>query len=356
MHPALPLNTVITGDCLAVIQQLPEKSVDLVFADPPYNLQLQRDLYRPNQTRVDGVDNAWDQFASFEEYDAFTRLWLTACRRALKDTGALWVIGTYHNIFRVGSLLLDLGYWLLNDVIWHKTNPMPNFRGARFTNATETLLWAKKSASQKKYTFHYQAMKALNGGKQMQNVWHIPLCTGAERIRVDGRKAHPTQKPLALLHRVLLASTNPGDTVLDPFFGVGTTGAAAKSLGRNFIGIERDPHYAELARQRIDALPWGGALPQGSAPPAKRDLPRVPFRRLLEAGYLRPGDSLVSASGVCAAVNADGTLSLDGFTGSIHQAASRAAGRNTNGWDYWLAGDDPLESLRARYRAEHLRT
>lgn len=247
----LPRNQILQGDCIEVMKQLPEKSVDLIFADPPYNLQLQNKLIRPDQTVVDAVTDEWDQFHSFSEYDHFTVDWLSSSRRVLKDTGTIWVIGSYHSIFRTGTALMDLGYWILNDVIWHKANPMPNFRGVRFTNATETMIWAKKSQRQKEYTFNYCVMKDLNNGKQMQNVWRIPLCTGAERIKIGGKKAHSTQKPEELLYRVILASSNPGDIVLDPFFGSGTTGAVAKRLKRDFIGIEKETKYIEIANKRI---------------------------------------------------------------------------------------------------------
>ncbi|MBU1662680.1 MAG: site-specific DNA-methyltransferase, partial [Chloroflexi bacterium] len=235
----LPINQILPGECVEVLNKLPEKSVDLIFADPPYNLQLSQELWRPNMTRVEAVNDEWDQFASFEAYDQFSRAWLTVCRRVLKDTGALWVIGSYHNIYRLGSILQDLGYWILNDVIWVKTNPMPNFRGVRFTNAHETLIWASKFKGAK-YTFNHHAMKALNRGKQMRSDWELPLCTGPERIKVNGVKAHSTQKPESLLYRVILSSSNPGDVVLDPFFGSGTTGAVAKKLHRRWIGIERE--------------------------------------------------------------------------------------------------------------------
>ena len=250
----LPLNQVIQGDCLEVLRELPEKSVDLIFADPPYNLQLKGELRRPNLTRVEGVLDDWDRFDGFAAYDEFTTAWLSACRRVLKDHGTLWVIGTYHNIYRVGAILQDLGYWILNDVIWIKANPMPNFRGVRFTNAQETLIWAQKKQGSP-YTFNYQEMKALNGDLQMRSDWILPLCTGKERMKVNGHKAHATQKPEALLRRVIASSSKPGDLVLDPFFGTGTTGAVAKKLDRNWIGIERDAQYVMLARQRIEAIP-----------------------------------------------------------------------------------------------------
>jgi site-specific DNA-methyltransferase (adenine-specific) len=354
--PPLPLNQIIHGDSIDVLAALPERSIDLIFADPPYNLQLAGELLRPNQTVVDGVDDAWDQFDSFAAYDQFTRAWLAACRRVLKDDGTIWVIGSYHNIFRVGAIMLDLGYWFLNDVIWYKTNPMPNFRGTRFTNATETLIWAKKSEDQKRYTFNYHTMKHLNDEKQMPNVWQIPICSGPERLKVNGRKAHSTQKPEALLYRVIAASSNPGDVVLDPFFGSGTTGAVAKKLRRHFIGIEREAAYVALARARIDAIP----LPDGPAAlyhtPSRRDQRKVAFGALLGAGYIHAGDVLTTGDGQHhAVVAADGSVQLGDVRGSIHQMAAAALGkRSANGWDVWyieIEGDLlPLDALRQRYR------
>jgi DNA modification methylase len=249
------LNRIIQGDCVEALKQLPDNSVDLIFADPPYNMQLKDALYRPNNTKVDGVDDDWDKFASFAEYDSFCASWLAECKRILKNTGTIWVIGSYHNIFRVGTIMLNLGFWILNDVTWNKTNPMPNFMGTRFTNATETLLWCSKGDKYKKYTFNHQLMKKYNGGKQMTSVWRIKLCVGEERLKgADGKKAHSTQKPEELLKRVILSSTKQGDIVLDPFFGTGTTGAAAKKLKRNFIGIEREAEYIRLAKNRIDSI------------------------------------------------------------------------------------------------------
>jgi site-specific DNA-methyltransferase (adenine-specific) len=356
----LPVNQIIQGDCIEVLKTLPEKSVDLIFADPPYNLQLRNQLLRPNQTIVDGVDDEWDQFADFAAYDAFTRAWLDACRRVLKDQGAIWVIGSYHNIFRVGAIMMDLGYWVLNDVIWHKTNPMPNFRGTRFQNATETLIWAKKSVDQKKYTFHYHAMKNLNDEKQMQNVWHIPLCTGPERIKLNGKKAHSTQKPEALLYRVILSSSNPGDVVLDPFFGSGTTGAVAKQLRRAFVGIELEPDYIEIARQRIDNLlpPRSGEAELVTQ--SRRTAPRVSFGQLIEAHYLQAGQQVYSKDrSVEATVKADSQLLWNGTAGSIHRIAAIAQRKTaSNGWEYWYCEDQQgqlisIDELREQYRVEY---
>ena len=348
------------GDCVEVLKTFPDRSVELIFADPPYNLQLRQELLRPNQTLVDGVDDEWDHFASVGEYDAFTRAWLGECRRVLKDDGTIWVIGSYHNVFRVGTILMDLGYWILNDVIWHKTNPMPNFRGTRFQNATETLIWAKKSADQKKYTFNYHAMKHLNDEKQMQNVWRIPLCTGPERVKLNGKKAHATQKPEALLYRVILASSNPGDVVLDPFFGTGTTGAVARKLGRNFIGIELEPAYIDLARRRLASLatPLFGEAELITR--SRRTAPRVRFGQLVEAQYLAVGQQVFSRDRrVVATVKADAHLLWGDTSGSIHQIAALAQNKPAfNGWEFWYCEDAAgnlvsIDALRERYRMEH---
>ncbi|AWZ19987.1 modification methylase [Roseovarius sp. TM1035] len=354
--PALPLNTIIAGDCIEVMNSLPEASVDLIFADPPYNLQLKGDLHRPDNSQVDAVDDAWDQFASFAAYDKFTQDWLKAARRLLKPHGAIWVIGSYHNIFRVGAALQDAGYWILNDVIWRKSNPMPNFRGKRLTNAHETMIWASKSEGAK-YTFNYEALKSLNDGVQMRSDWVLPLCTGHERLKDDnGDKAHPTQKPESLLHRVLVGSTNPGDVVLDPFFGTGTTGAVAKMLGRDYIGIEREAAYRSVAEKRLanirkfdrDAL---------QVSTSKRAEPRVPFGQLIERGMLRPGEVLTSINGKAAKVRADGTLVADGINGSIHQIGAHLEGApSCNGWTYWCFKREgkvvPIDVLRQQIRSE----
>ena len=346
---------ILVGDCIALMASLPEASVDLVFADPPYNLQLGGELLRPNNSRVDGVEEAWDRFAGFADYDRFTKDWLEAARRVLKPDGALWVIGSYHNIYRVGSLLQDLGYWILNDIVWRKTNPMPNFRGRRFTNAHETLLWCARSADSR-YTFNYEAMKALNEDLQMRSDWLIPLCSGPERLKRDGKKAHPTQKPEALLHRVLLASTKPGDVVLDPFFGTGTTGAVAKRLGRRFIGLEREEEYARVARERIAATEPAPA--ESVTLPAKREEPRIPFGTLVERGLLKPGDVLVDASRrFTAKIRADGTLISAEARGSIHQVGAQVQGAPAcNGWAFWhflhRGQPVPIDVLRQKVRAE----
>ena len=347
---------IIEGDCLGEMARLPAASVDLVFADPPYNLQLNGELHRPDNSRVDGVDAEWDKFADFAEYDRFTRAWLGACRRLLKPAGALWVIGTYHNIFRIGAIVQDLGFWILNDVVWRKTNPMPNFRGRRFTNAHETLLWCAYSR-EARYTFNYEAMKALNEELQMRSDWLIPVCGGPERLRdADGAKAHPTQKPEALLHRVLLASTRPGDIVLDPFFGTGTTGAVAKRLGRRFIGIERDPAYAALARRRIAAV--SPAAGEWLALASRREAPRIPFGALVERGLLQPGEVLCDATGRWAArVRADGSVIAAEHKGSIHAVAARVQGAPAcNGWAFWHVRRNgrlvSIDAFRQALRAE----
>jgi modification methylase len=325
------------GDCIAALEKLPAASVDLIFADPPYNLQLEAALTRPDQSLVDAVDDDWDKFASFEAYDAFTRAWLLACRRVLRKTGTLWVIGSYHNIFRVGATLQDLGFWILNDVVWRKANPMPNFKGRRFTNAHETMIWASRSAQDKGYTFHYETLKGGNDDLQMRSDWFLPLCQGEERLKgPDGRKVHPTQKPEALLARVLLSASNPGDVVLDPFFGTGTTGAVAKRLNRHFIGIERDSGYAAAARARIAAVEPLGS--DALAPAAeKRAEPRVPFLALIEGGYVGAGETLVDERRrYKAIVRPDGTLRLGPAVGSIHKIGALAQGQPAcNGWAFW---------------------
>ena len=343
----LPLNQVVLGDCVQVMNALPPKSVDLVFADPPYNMQLGGELWRPDMTKVDAVTDPWDKFKSFAEYDAFTRAWLTAARRVLKDTGTLWVIGSYHNIYRVGAVLMDVGYWVLNDVVWVKNNPTPQMKGTRFCNAHETLLWAKKSADQKKYTFHYHALKAGNDDKQMRSDWHLPLCSGGERETRDGKKAHATQKPEALMHRVIAATTNPGDIILDPFCGTGTTAAVAKKLGRNYITIDREAAYVEVAGVRLANISpalltsgdEGGVLLGGPKP-------RVPFVGFVENGRLAVGAALrLKGTSVRAVVHADGTVSANGQRGSIHKVAAACLGLPTaNGWTCWLFFDAETQS------------
>ena len=354
---ALPVGQVLHGDCRELLRSLPPKSVDLIFADPPYNLQLKQELWRPNLTHVDAVDDAWDQFSSFAEYDKFTWDWLDACRHVLKDTGAIWVCGSYHNIYRVGTILQDLGYWILNDISWTKTNPMPNFRGTRFCNAHETLLWAKKSEKQR-YTFNYKALKAGNDDLQMRSDWHIPLCGGEERLKSNGHKAHATQKPEALLHRVLRACTHPGDVVLDPFFGTGTTGAVAARLRRGWIGIEREAAYVELARARIAQIVPPLVPDELTPPPLDTPKRKVGFGVLLEQGLVRPGDRLrLGRTEFEAQVQDDATLVCGGERGSIHRVAAQCLNKpSCNGWELWhyrhtLTGEYlPLDTLRDRAR------
>ncbi len=350
-------NVIYSGDCVAAMNRLPESSVDLVFADPPYNLQLGGELHRPDNSRVDGVEAEWDRFSNFAAYDEFTRGWLIAAQRALKATGSLWVIGSYHNIFRVGAILQDLGFWMLNDIVWRKSNPMPNFRGTRFTNAHETLIWCAKSKDAR-YTFNYEAMKNLNDGLQMRSDWTLPLCTGSERLKnTGGDKLHPTQKPESLLYRVLMAATKPGDVVLDPFFGTGTTGAAAKLLGRRYIGIERDPDYLAAARERLAAIK-PVADESVLITPSKRSEPRIPFGTVIERGFLRPGTVLSDPSGrFTAKVRADGTLISAQHRGSIHQVGAAVQGAPAcNGWTFWhmnVGGDlVAIDVLRQKVRSE----
>jgi modification methylase len=349
------------GDCVEIMSALPEGAVDMIFADPPYNLQLRNELHRPNQSLVDGVDEAWDRFADFETYDRFTREWLAAARRALKKDGTLWVIGSYHNIFRVGAALQDMGFWVLNDIVWRKTNPMPNFRGRRFTNAHETLIWCARDEGSR-YTFNYEAMKALNDELQMRSDWLLPLCTGGERLKdEDGKKAHPTQKPESLLYRVLMAATKPGDLVLDPFFGTGTTGAVAKRLGRRYIGIERDPAYAKVAEERL-ATVRKLADDELLRIESKREQPRIPFGWLVERGLVSAGDTLLDPRRRWAArVRSDGTIvaeTKDGpHKGSIHKVGAAVQGAPAcNGWTFWHLETDrglvPLDTLRQRLRTE----
>ncbi len=351
-------NSILQGDCIEKMNAMEEGSIDLIFADPPYNLQLGGDLHRPNNSKVDAVDNDWDQFETLKTYDDFTREWLSAARRVLKDDGGIWVIGSYHNIFRLGYILQDLGYWILNDVLWVKSNPMPNFRGRRFTNAHETMIWAGKSKDSK-YYFNYDAMKSLNEDKQMRSDWYFPLCTGDERLKDEnGDKAHPTQKPEGLLHRVLMASTRPNDIVLDPFFGTGTTGAVAKKLGRRFIGIERETDYIRHAQKRIDRIdPLDNNVIETKA---KRELPRIPFGSLIERGLLEAGAVLTcSKNKHKVKIHADGTViamnRVSDVRGSIHKVGASLQGApSCNGWTFWHYEKDgerlPIDALRNEIR------
>ena len=352
---SLPLNRILKGCCIETMNALPEKSVDLIFADPPYNLQLQGDLHRPDHSKVDAVDDDWDQFESFKAYDQFTHAWLAAARRVLKDTGTLWVIGSYHNIFRVGATLQDLGYWILNDIIWRKQNPMPNFRGTRFTNAHETLIWASKSQKAKGLTFNYQAMKSLNEDLQMRSDWVLPICNGKERVRINGEKGHPTQKPESLLHRVILSSTKQNDVILDPFFGSGTTGVVAKRLDRHFIGIEREEKYIKIAKKRIlDAKKYDENVLTFTT--SARDEKRVPFGSIIEMGLLKPGSKLYDhKKKIQAQVRADGSLICKDEKGSIHKVGAKVQGAQAcNGWTFWHFEKkgtlEPIDTLRKKAR------
>nr|WP_190235796.1 site-specific DNA-methyltransferase [Allorhizobium terrae] len=352
------MNSIIKGDCVSALEALPDHSVDVIFADPPYNLQLGGMLHRPDQSVVDAVDDEWDQFASFDAYDAFTRAWLLACRRVLKPNGTIWVIGSYHNIFRVGATLQDLNFWILNDIVWRKTNPMPNFKGRRFQNAHETMIWASRDSKAKSYTFNYDALKASNDDVQMRSDWLFPICSGGERLKgEDGKKIHPTQKPEALLARIILASSKAGDVILDPFFGSGTTGAVAKRLGRNFVGIEREQDYIDAASARIDAVEPLGKI-ELTVMTGKKAEPRVAFNTLLDSGLLKPGQVLsCDKRKHSAIVRADGTLVSGTEAGSIHRVGARVRGLDAcNGWTFWHYEDQgklkPIDDLRSIIRAD----
>jgi modification methylase len=353
----LPLDTILMGDCVAEMAKLPDRSIDMIFADPPYNLQLGGDLHRPEGSKVDAVMDLWDRFDSFEAYDRFTRAWLEQARRILKDDGTLWVIGSYHNIFRVGSALQDAGFWILNDIVWRKANPMPNFKGTRFTNAHETLIWCSKG-EKARYTFNYRAMKGLNDDVQMRSDWSLPICSGGERLKdADGHKTHPTQKPESLLYRVLLAASKPGDIVLDPFFGTGTTGAVARRLRRRWIGIERETKYVEAARERIaSTLPLDESAMEGV--PEKAAQPRVAFGLLVESGMIAPGTQLTDARRRWTAeVKADGSLTCEQAGGSIHKLGATLQGApSCNGWTFWHIEEagtlTPIDALRQKHLAD----
>ncbi|MBC2665013.1 site-specific DNA-methyltransferase [Novosphingobium flavum] len=349
----LPLGQIISGDCVEAMRSLPTASVDMVFADPPYNLQLGGDLNRPDGSHVDAVTDDWDKFDSFATYDQFTRAWLAEARRVLKPNGSIWVIGSYHNIFRVGAIMQDMGFWVLNDIIWRKANPMPNFKGTRFTNAHETLIWASMG-EKAKYTFNYRAMKTLNDELQMRSDWVLPICSGQERLKKGGAKVHPTQKPEALLYRVMLATTNKGDVVLDPFFGTGTTGAVARRLGREWIGCERESAYREAALERIElALPLDeSAITTMQSPKAA---PKVAFGTLIETGWIKPGTMVSDKKGRFAAqVRADGSLACAADSGSIHSLGAKLQGApSCNGWSFWHIEHEgqvkPLDDIRQMY-------
>ncbi len=350
------LNNIYEGDCIELLKKLPDNSVDLIFADPPYNLQLSGTLYRPNQTKVDAVNDEWDKFESKEEYDKFTKQWLNQCFRVLKPTGSIWVIGTYHNIYRVGAIIQDIGFWMLNDIVWIKTNPMPNFKGTRFNNAHETLIWSTKS-KQSRYTFHYHSMKVMNDDLQMRSDWIIPICQGDERIKVNGEKAHSTQKPAELLYRIIVSTSNPGDIVLDPFSGSGTTAAVAKRLGRKFIAFEKEPFYIEVSNKRLEKVkPIERELLQYKIEISK---PKVRFGNLVEKGFIKIGEYLFSKDKKFkATVMADSSISLDDKIGSIHKiSASILNKESSNGWSFWFVERDKLlisiDSLRYEYEKKY---
>lgn len=347
---------IYNGDCISVLSELPEKSVDMVFADPPYNLQLKNELYRPNQTKVDGVNDNWDKFSTNNEYDEFTEKWLKGCRRVMKDDATIWVIGSYHNIFRVGKIMMDMGFWILNDVQWYKTNPMPNFRGVRFTNATETLIWAKKSENQKRYTFNHQVMKMLNGGKQMTSIWQIPLCTGKERIKNEyGKKAHSTQKPEELLKRVILSSTKEGDTVLDPFNGSGTTCAVAKKLNRKGVGIEKEAAYIKITRRRLESIDPDDYKDVRLKEPPKNKVLKVSMQQLLKAGYINEGQVFYTKNRKYAAIVLnDGNIKNGVGEGSIHKIGAMIKEADScNGWMFWCYEENGKLNLIDGYRKKY---
>jgi site-specific DNA-methyltransferase (adenine-specific)/modification methylase len=355
---SLAINTIHQGDCVALLKQIPDNSVDLIFADPPYNLQLNGELTRPNQTKVDAVNDEWDKFASMEIYDTFTNDWLRECRRVLKSTGSIWVIGTYHNIFRVGASLQDLGFWMLNDVVWIKTNPMPNFKGTRFNNAHETMLWATKS-EKSKYTFHYHSMKTMNDDLQMRSDWFIPICQGEERLKVNGQKAHSTQKPEELLYRVILSTSNVGDVVLDPFSGSGTTAAVAKKLGRKFIAFEREPFYIDVANNRLkEIVPIKDNLLEYKVEVKK---PKVPFINLIDKGFIKVGDFLFSKDEKYKAIiQADSSIESNDFVGSIHKVSAQLLGKESNnGWTFWYVKHNSklvsIDDFREEFAKQYLK-
>ncbi len=350
------INRIIQGDSIDKLRELPDNSIDLIFADPPYNLQLENELIRPNENKFEGVEDEWDKFDTMKEYDKFSIAWLRECRRILKDTGSIWVIGTYHNIFRIGNIMQDMDFWILNDIVWIKVNPTPNFKGTRFNNAHETIIWASKS-KKSKFTFHYQTMKRFNDNKQMRSDWLIPICQGSERVKIDGVKAHPTQKPEALLNRVILSSSNIGDVVLDPFFGSGTTGAVAKKLKRNWLGIERDQKYISVANERINSIVVDKNIPENVYTTFNRkNATRVKFSQLIDAKMINIGDTIYSRDkSKSAIVKADASVISGNISGSIHSLSAYLLNiKNNNGWDYWYCYYDnkfiSINVLREIYR------
>ncbi len=345
-------NKIVNRNSLEILKKIPDKTFNLIFADPPYNLQIGEKLKRPDNSKVNGVNDKWDQFKNFEHYDIFSKTWLAECKRVLKDNGSIWVIGSYHNIFRLGYLLQNLDYWILNDVVWRKNNPMPNFKGTRFTNAHETLIWASKN-KKSKYTFNYQSLKCLNDDLQMRSDWAFPICGGKERLKNNGKKIHSTQKPEALLHRIILATTNKGDLILDPFLGTGTTAVVAKKLGRNYFGIEKDKKYFEAADERINKTKvieesYLDTLEN------KKLKPRIPFGSLVELGIIKPGTNIFDQKKkINAKIMADGSIKHHQTEGSIHKVAAKIIGAEScNGWTYWYyQSGNSLKSIdELRYR------
>ena len=352
------LNKIVKGDCIEVLKKLPDNSIDLIFADPPYNLQLQGELWRPNQTKVDAVNDEWDKFTNFEEYDNFCKEWIKECRRVLKPNGTIWIIGSYHNIFRIGRIMQDVGLWILNDVLWIKTNPMPNFKGTRFNNAHETLIWASKNKDSR-YTFNYKSMKAFNEDLQLRSDWYIPICNGGERLKDnEGNKVHSTQKPEALLYRIIISTSNPEDIVLDPFMGSGTTGAIAKKLGRSFIGIEKEDAYIKVANDRIANVT--SYINQNLISPLEAKKPKVPFGNLIESGYIKSGEKLFSKDKkIKAKVLANATIVSNDISGSIHSVSAQALGKaSNNGWTFWFVERDnnlkSIDDLRKEYTEKYI--
>jgi site-specific DNA-methyltransferase (adenine-specific) len=350
----LPINKILIGDCIDILSGFPENSIDLIFADPPYNLQLQNELFRPNMSKVLAVDDDWDKFSTISEYDEFTLKWLSACKRVLKPSGSIWVIGSYHNIFRVGYIIQNLGFWILNDIVWIKTNPMPNFRGVRFTNAHETLIWAQKMKGAK-YTFNYRTMKSLNDDLQRRSDWYFPICSGQERIRLNGEKAHSTQKPEALIYRIISACTKPRDIVLDPFFGSGTTGAVAKKLHRKWIGIEKESKYASIAENRLKQINHPDLPIMLFMPNEPKDAKKVPFGMLIELGLIDVGQVLrMTGSDATAIITSNGDIKYNDSIGSIHIIASNIVGHKVNGWEYWILRKGreliPIKDIRMQAR------
>ena len=349
-------NKIFQGNSIAVLKKIPDETFDLIFADPPYNLQLDKSLERPDNSKVSAVNDKWDQFASFNQYDQFTTEWLSECRRVLKKNGSIWVIGTYHNIFRVGKIIQDLNFWILNDIIWNKKNPMPNFKGTRFTNAHETLIWAAKEPKTK-YTFNYNSLKCFNDDKQLRSDWNLAICSGNERCKTNGEKAHNTQKPESLLYRIILSTTNKNDLILDPFFGTGTTGAVAKKLGRNFCGIEKEKKYIEVAKKRISQIRTITDEYLKTVQ-KKRNETRIPFGMLVESGIIEPGLNLYDQKKkYTAKVMADGSIDCKNITGSIHKVGAELEGApSCNGWSYWhfnIEGKlQPLDYLRQNIRSK----